>query len=174
MASAAAAGPKAFGLDCGVPFPLADIPGAETILLVGANLAERMPPIMQYFEAQRRHGGNLLVADPRVTPTARAARLHLQLTPGTDAALANGFRREPDRSRIHRGAHHGLENARKTAVAHWPERVERITGVPVHQLYESARMLGRARTAMSMASLWCDQGGMRPQGGASICTRYAR
>ena len=46
MSSAAAGAMKAFGIDRGLPFPLADIAGAETILLVGSNLAETMPPVM--------------------------------------------------------------------------------------------------------------------------------
>ncbi len=162
MASAAAASLKAFGLDRGLPFPLADISGAETILLVDANVAETMPPIMQYFEAQRRRGGHLIVADPRATATTRAARLHLQLTPGTDAALANGL--------LHIAIAEDLidhqfiaartssyQSARKTAVAYWPERVERITGVPAHQLYEAARMLGRSRTTMLLTARGAEQ-----------------
>ena len=50
-----------------------------------------MPPVMQYFEEQKQRGGSLIVVDPRATPTAAAATLHLQITPGTDAALANGL-----------------------------------------------------------------------------------
>ena len=91
MASAAAAGNRAFGVDRGMPFPLEDIPGADAILLMGSNAAETMPPIMQYFDAQKSNGGSLIVADPRATPTAKQATLHLQLTPGTDLALANGL-----------------------------------------------------------------------------------
>jgi assimilatory nitrate reductase catalytic subunit len=44
MSSAAAAASQAFGLDRGLPFPLADIRRASTILLVGSNVAETMPP----------------------------------------------------------------------------------------------------------------------------------
>ena len=80
MSSAAAAGIRAFGVDRGLPFPLEDIPHAEVVFLVGGNIAETMPPIMQYFEAQRSNGGQLIVADPRRTTTA-AADLHLRLTP---------------------------------------------------------------------------------------------
>jgi assimilatory nitrate reductase catalytic subunit len=69
MSSAAAASIKAFGLDRGLPFPLADIARADTILLVGSNLAETMPPVMQYFQEQSARGGSLIVADPRATPT---------------------------------------------------------------------------------------------------------
>ena len=46
---------------------------------------------MQYFEEHRERGGNLIVADPRRTPTAQNAAVFLQLTPGTDGALANGL-----------------------------------------------------------------------------------
>src|SRR5258708_5052530 len=89
MSSAAAAGLRAFGIDRGLPFPLEDIPGAEVILLAGGNVAETMPPMMQYFDEQRRRGGRLIVLDPRATATARSANLYLQLTPGTDAAVAH-------------------------------------------------------------------------------------
>src|SRR5579859_2465180 len=63
MSSAAAAANRAFGLDRGLPFPLEDIPSAQTILLIGSNAAETMPPIMQYFDAQRQRGGSLIVVD---------------------------------------------------------------------------------------------------------------
>ena len=91
MSSAAAGALGAFGLDRGLPFPLSDVASAGAVLLVGSNLAETMPPVMQHFEEQRRHGGAVIVADPRLTPTAAAATLHLQLTPGTDTALLNGL-----------------------------------------------------------------------------------
>ncbi len=162
MSSAAVAGRKAFGIDRGLPFPLEDIPRAEVILLVGANVAETMPPIMQYFEEQRRRGGRLIVADPRATQTARAATLHLQLTPGSDAALANGL--------LHIATTQGLldsefiadrttgyEAVRRVAASYWPERVERLTGVPVTRLREAARMLGRARTAMILTARGAEQ-----------------
>src|SRR5438270_356013 len=79
------------GLDRGLPFPVADLAHAQTILLIGSNAAETMPPVMQYFQAQRKNGGELIVVDPRYTPTAAAATLHLQITPGADLALANGL-----------------------------------------------------------------------------------
>lgn len=157
MSSAAAAGLRAFGLDRGLPFPLEDLPGAEVILLAGANVAETMPPIMRYFEEHRRRGGHLIVVDPRATPTARAASIHLQLTPGTDAAVANGL--------LHIATAEGLldhdfiaartsgyEAVRRVVASYWPERVERISGVPVAQLYAAARRLGRASTAMILTA----------------------
>ena len=157
MSSAAAAGLRAFGIDRGLPFPLEDIPRAEVILLAGGNVAETMPPMMQYFDEQRRRGGRLIVLDPRSTATARSANLYLQLTPGTDAAVANGL--------LHIAVAEGLidhefiaartsgyEAVRRIVASYWPERVERISGVPVAQLYEAARLLGRASTAMVLTA----------------------
>ena len=81
-----------YGLDRGLPFPLDDVDTADCLLLVGgSNLAETMPPIMQRITRQRDAGGSLIVVDPRRTPTAAAATLHLQASPGTDLMLANGL-----------------------------------------------------------------------------------
>ena len=152
MSSAAGASIRAFGVDRGLPFPVEDIAGAKTILLVGSNAAETMPPIMQYFARQQEAGGRLIVADPRLTPTAQKADLHLQLTPGTDAALANGL--------LHVMIVEGLidedyirertadfDLAKASAGSYWPDRVERITGVSEGQIVRAARMLGESRSS---------------------------
>jgi len=157
MASSAAASNIAFGLDRGLPFPVEDISQAEVIVLIGSNAAETMPPLMQYFEAQRTNGGKLIVIDPRTTATARNATLHLRLTPGSDAALANGL--------LHILARDGFLDtdyietrtegfaAVKASIAtYWPERVERITGVPEASLVQAARMLGRAQSALILTA----------------------
>ena len=153
MSSAAAAGLRAFGIDCGLPFPLEDLPQAEVIMLVGGNVAESMPPIMQYFEAQRSNGGQLIVVDPRRSATAATADLALHLTPGTDAALANCLLHLIIRDGLIdtdyiRERTEGFERVREVAATYWPERVELITGVPEAQLLQAARMLGMAKTAM--------------------------
>ncbi len=157
MSSAAAASIKAFGMDRGLPFPLADIPHAETILLIGSNAAETMPPVMQYFEAQARKGGSLIVVDPRATPTAESADLHLQITPGTDAALANGLLNIAIRQgyideEFIANRTTGFERVRHLVSSYWPDRVERITGIPERQLMLAARLLGEAKTAMILTA----------------------
>ena len=162
MASAAAAGLKAFGLDRGLPFPLADIPGAEVILMPGGNPAETMPPIMQYFEAQKLRGGKLIVADPRRTPTARVADVHLQLTPGTDAALANGLLHVAMRDKLLDTVFiatrtNGFARVERICKSYWPDRVERMTGVPAADIERAAHMLGEAATAMVLTARGAEQ-----------------
>ena len=68
-------------------------PGPRTVLLVGGNPADTMPPAMQYFDAGRAARARThIVVDPRRTADRRrrdpapAAPL-----PGTDLALANGL-----------------------------------------------------------------------------------
>jgi assimilatory nitrate reductase catalytic subunit len=162
MSSAAAAATRALGIDRGLPFPLEDIPRAETILLVGGNIAETMPPVMRYFEAQQRNGGVLIVADPRRSATASWAKLHLRLQPGSDAALANGLLHLVIRDGLIDGDYirdrtDGFDEVKRHAAAYWPERVEMLTGVPQTDLVEAARMLGSARTAMVMTARGAEQ-----------------
>ncbi|HKV42771.1 MAG TPA: molybdopterin oxidoreductase family protein [Blastocatellia bacterium] len=162
MSSAAAAAIRAFGIDRGLPFPLEDIPEAEVIVLAGCNVAETMPPIMQYFNAQRANGGKLIVIDPRFTVTAQSATLHLRLTPGSDAALANGLlhllvREGSIDTGYIRERTEGFEDVRNLVATYWPERVERITGVPESQIIEASRLLAGARTVMVLTARGAEQ-----------------
>ena len=162
MSSAAAAQNRAFGIDRGLPFPLADIERAEVVLLVGSNVAETLPPIVQWFDRQKAAGGRLIVADPRRTATARAADLFLQLTPGTDLALANGLLYVAIEEHLTDAAYiadrtTGFDAARRTALQYHPARVERLTGVPESELRQAARWLATARGAMVLSGRGTEQ-----------------
>ncbi len=162
MSSAAAAAARAFGVDRGLPFPLPDLAAADVILLAGSNAAETMPPFTRWLADQQARGGTLIVIDPRRTPTARRAAMHLQLTPGTDLALANGL--------LHVAIAAGLVNesyvaarttgfaaARQLAAAYWPERVERITGVTVAEQRSAVRLLAGAGKAVILTARGAEQ-----------------
>ena len=149
MSSAAAAGMRAFGLDRGLPFPLADLDAASTILMLGSNVAETMPPFVQHLQGARDAGG-LIVVDPRRSATAAftsdGGGLHLQPLPGTDLALLLGL--------SHVVIHEGLADTGfirpapaattpwpAASTRFWPERVQSITGVPAGLIRETARRL---------------------------------
>ncbi|GBQ00164.1 hypothetical protein SSP531S_15740 [Streptomyces spongiicola] len=157
MSSAAAAQGKAFGLDRGLPFPLEDVPRTGCVLLVGSNLAETMPPALRYLTELKDNGGTLIVVDPRRTRTAEQADLHLAPRPGTDLALALGLlhlvvaQGRTDEEFI-RERTTGWEDARAAAMAHWPELVERITGVGVPRLRAAAAMFCDAPNAMVLTA----------------------
>jgi anaerobic selenocysteine-containing dehydrogenase len=127
-------------------------------LIVGANPviaksngAPMHNPAQRLKEAAER-GMKLVVIDPRRSDTARRAHVHLQARPGEDAALLAGL--------IHIVIAEGLHDrafveehaegfaALAAAVAPFtPEHVAARAGVPVEQLLEAARSLGRARRA---------------------------
>jgi assimilatory nitrate reductase catalytic subunit len=162
MSSAAGAANRAFGLDRGMPFPLSDIAGASVVVLVGSNPADTMPPAMQYFDAGRERGAQHIVVDPRRTATARNAALHLQPLPGTDLALANGL--------LHIALAEGLVDeeyvaartsgfraVRDGVAAYWPDRVERLTGVPVEAQRRTVFALARAEKAIVLTARGAEQ-----------------
>ncbi|WP_031038023.1 molybdopterin oxidoreductase family protein [Streptomyces sp. NRRL F-5650] len=157
MSSAAAAGTRAFGLDRGLPFPLEDIPRTGCVILVGSNPAETMPPSLRYFTELRENGGTLIVVDPRRTRTAEQADLHLAPRPGTDLALALGLLHlvvaegRVDEAYVEERTS-GWEEARAAAMAHWPEQVERITGVSVPELREAVRLFCTPEAAMVLTA----------------------
>ncbi|QXG78132.1 molybdopterin oxidoreductase family protein [Modestobacter sp. L9-4] len=162
MSSAAGAAIKAFGLDRGMPFPLADLAEADVVVLVGSNPADTMPPAMQYFDAGRARGAEHIVIDPRRTNTAKNASLHVQPLPGTDLALANGL--------LHIALAEGLvdepyvaarttgfDEVRAGVAAYWPDRVERLTGVPVAQQRRIVFALARGKRSIVLSARGAEQ-----------------
>ena len=162
MSSAAAAAHRAFGLDRGLPFPLTDVAEAGCVLLVGSNVAETMPPFMAHLGRQRAAGGTLVVVDPRRTPTAVAADLHLQPAPGTDLALAQGLLHVALQEGLVDEAYvaartTGFEAVRALAGTWWPARVERVTGVAEPDLRRAVRLLAEAPTAVVLTARGAEQ-----------------
>ncbi|CAH0294958.1 Assimilatory nitrate reductase catalytic subunit [Arthrobacter sp. Bi83] len=149
MSSAAAAGMRSFGLDRGLPFPLEALDTASTIMMLGSNVAETMPPFVQHLQGVRDASG-LIVVDPRRSATAAftadGGGLHLQPLPGTDLTLLLGLAHVV----IHEGLvdtdyvqarTNGYDALVRSVNAFWPERVQSITGVPADLIRETARRL---------------------------------
>ena len=92
MASAVAGHKRAFGEDL-VPVCYEDLELADLIILVGSNTAWCHPIVFRRIERekQRRPDLKLVVIDPRRTPTAEMADLHLPIRAGTDVTLFNGL-----------------------------------------------------------------------------------
>ncbi|MDT5371198.1 MAG: assimilatory nitrate reductase catalytic subunit [Mycobacterium sp.] len=162
MSSAANAATRAFGIDRGMPFPLADLAEADAVLLVGSNPADTMPPAMQFLDTGRSRGARHIVIDPRTTTTARSAALHLPPVPGTDLALANGMLHIAIREKlidedyiVERTT--GFDAVRRAVRLYWPDRVERITGVPEKDLYDSVRILANAEHAIILTARGAEQ-----------------
>jgi len=166
MASAAAGANRAFGADRGLPFPLADLGGADAVLLLGSNVAETMPPSVQHLAGVRSRGG-LVVVDPRRSATAALTGepgegaapphagpvgdqgVHLQPVPGTDLVVLLALLHVVVMEGLVDAAYvaartTGFDDVRRAAAAWWPERAETVCGVPAERLRHVARLLAAA------------------------------
>lgn len=81
-----AAAQAMYGKMTGVAYP--DYVHAKLIIVWGANPSASGIHLVPYIKEARRNGARLVVVDPRRTPLAKTADLHLRLRPGTDLVVA--------------------------------------------------------------------------------------
>ncbi|GAA4689535.1 molybdopterin dinucleotide binding domain-containing protein [Promicromonospora umidemergens] len=154
-ATAAAALKESFGSD-GQPGSYTDIDHADVIALFGHNMAETQTVLWSRV-LDRLAGPNppaIICVDPRMTPVARAATVHLAPRPGTNLALMNGLLHEivaqdwVDHEYIDQHTVGFADLAQM--VADYPvERVATICDVPAADLREAARILGTGERLLS-------------------------
>lgn len=151
-----------------------DLNDAKLILVVGANPTESHPVLGARLLQLARHGVPLLVVDPRRTEIARAATIHLQLRPGTNVALLNGFG--------HVIASEGLLDQtfieqRTEGVGDWlatvkdysPETVEGLTGVRADDIRRAARMYATSGASLSVHGLGVTEHRWGSHGVMALC-----
>lgn len=165
MSSAAAAANRAFGIDRGLPFPLADLDTAEAILMLGSNVGDTMPPFVSHLQGARARGG-LIVVDPRRSTTARltaeGAGIHVQPVPGSDLALLLGLIHVVIAEGLFDAdyvAHRtrGFEALRRSVSMWWPERAEQVTGVPAASIRSLARRLASSASTYILTGRGVEQ-----------------
>ena len=146
-----------------------DIDHADVMVLIGSNAAEAHPILFERMARRKQTGKGVkvIVLDPRATPTARIADLHLSFKPGADLAimnamahvlLAEGMVDEPF-VKAHLAFGEGKE-ANKTwedykafLAAYPPARAAELSGARAEDIVTAARWFGeKGRTAMTM---WC-------------------
>jgi len=122
-----------FGPMAGVPQE--DYDRARAIILWGVNPSATSIHLVPHIRAAQRAGAFIAVIDPRRTPLARSADLHLQPLPGTDVVLALAMIGEL----VRRGAAdhaflsshaRGYEELARAAAAYPLARASEISGVP--------------------------------------------
>ena len=147
-ATAAEALKQTFGTD-GQPGSYADVDHADTICLYGHNVAETQAVLWMRM-LDRLEGPNppkLVVVDPRPTPPALKADVHLPVKNGTNLALMNGLLREimaNDRVDHEYVAAHtmGFEELESTVEEYPLEKVAEICGVEAEKIREA--VIGQA------------------------------
>ncbi len=151
MVSAAAASKRMLGIDRAAN-PWSDIPRAEVVLVVGANVAECAPITTDYLWQARENGARIIVLDPRLTPIARTVDLFIPVKPGGDIGVLNGMlhvmigRGWIDRRFI---ADHttGWDEVVEAVKPYTPEHGGAIAGVPPALIVRAAELWGPAKTS---------------------------
>jgi anaerobic selenocysteine-containing dehydrogenase len=154
-ATAAAALKESFACD-GQPGSYTDIDHADTICLYGHNMAETQTVLWTRI-LDRLAGPNpprIVCVDPRPTPVARHADVHLTPRPGTNVMLMNALLHEiVERDWVDHGyvSDHavGFDELRKMLDGYTVERASEVCGVPAEKLREAARLIGSAERLMS-------------------------
>jgi ferredoxin-nitrate reductase len=161
MSSAVAGYTGAFGSD-GPPPAYGDLAFADCLFLLGSNTAACHPIVWSRIRDRQAQGATVIVADPRATPTAQAADLHLPVRPGTDLPLLNAMlfviEREGLLDEAFVAAHtSGFEAAMDVAREWPPERAAEVCGVPVRDIERAASLFGAAGAAMTLWSMGANQ-----------------
>jgi assimilatory nitrate reductase catalytic subunit len=154
MVSAGTAYKLAFDVDRS-PIAWSEIPKAQVLFVIGANIGECAPITTDYIWRCRDRGGKLIVADPRMTPISRHADIFLPVRPGTDLALLNAMLHVVIRDNLQDDAFiadhtTGFEAVKSSVAAFDPRTAAEMTGVPPETIEKAARWFARAERAIAM------------------------
>lgn len=141
---------ESFGSD-GQPACYEDVDAADVIALFGHNVAETQPVlwmrILDRLAAPDRP--RLIVVDPRRTPVAAAADVHLAIRPGTNLALVNAIAHQLiAEERLDSGfidAHTvGFQELAQRLSGCTPQWAAQICGVPADDIIRAVEVIGAA------------------------------
>lgn len=141
---------------------------ARLIVVWGANPSVAGIHLVPIIQQAQQAGAKLVVVDPRRTPLAKKADLHLAPRPGTDLPVALSLIRwlfESGAADLEFMAQHatGSEELRTRASTWTFERVAEVSGVPVEDL----ETFGRLYAATTPAVIRCGWGPERNRNGGS-------
>jgi formate dehydrogenase major subunit len=132
--------------------PLPDLVNSDCIFIIGANPAANHAPALHWIWQAKDRGADVIVADPRRTPTAWMADEFLQLRSGSDVALLNAMAyviisEGLADSEFIKNRTEGYGTLRQAVMDYPPQKAADITGIPVAQILDASRRLARADAA---------------------------
>jgi anaerobic selenocysteine-containing dehydrogenase len=130
-----------------------DFPEASLIILWGVNPSATGIHLIPYVREAQARGAKLVVIDPRTTPLAKSADIHLAVRPGTDVVVAlaihrflfaNGFADEA----FLREHTHGSDRLRERAESWTFERAASVADIAPSALEQVARLYAGSSPAL--------------------------
>ncbi|MCG8493042.1 MAG: molybdopterin-dependent oxidoreductase [Sneathiellales bacterium] len=163
MSSSVAAHKRAFGSDT-VPGSYEDLEKADLLILTGSNLAWCHPVLFQrVMNAKKaRPEMKIVVIDPRRTPTADNADLHLPLAADSDVALFTGLLNHLAKSKSLKKAYidqytNDIEDTLAQCKTATLEKVSELTGLPEHDLLTFYELFQQTEKAVTVYSQGVNQ-----------------
>ena len=147
---------------------------SQLILIWGSNSIGSNLHFWRYAQQAKRNGAKLVCIDPRKSETADKCHEHIQLRPGTDAALALALMHELiqndwlDHDYIARHTL-GWDRLRERALQWPPERAAEVCGIPVEQIRQLAQDYGTTKPA----AIRLNYGMQRVRGGGNAVRAVA-
>ena len=136
-----------------------EIPLTESFLVIGSNTTENHPVIGSMIKNEViNKGKKLVVVDPRKIELAKYADIYLQIKPGTNVAILNGFAHVLIKENLYdkefvKERCEGFEEMAKTLEKYTPEHVAQICGLDdPSKIVEAARIFAASKP---MALYYC-------------------
>jgi anaerobic selenocysteine-containing dehydrogenase len=151
---------------------------SQLIIIWGSNSITSNLHFWRYAQEAKRRGAKLICIDPRKTETAEKCHTHIQLLPGTDAALALAIMHELI---VHDWLDHdyiaqhtlGWEKLKARALDWNCERAAQVCSVPAAQIASLARDYGMSHVNQTPAAIRLNYGMQRVRGGGNATRAVA-
>jgi ferredoxin-nitrate reductase len=163
MSSAVAGYLQSFGSD-GPPCCYEDLDLTDCAFIIGSNMAECHPILFNRLHKRCKQNPNVktIVVDPRHTPTAEVANLHLAIRPGTDIDLLNGMAyllMQWDKLDCNFINNHTINfPAYVEVIKHYtPEAITQRCDISIEDLETAARYWGESKRVLSLWSMGINQ-----------------
>jgi len=132
--------------------PITDLANSDCILVIGSNFAENHPIVSRWVMDAKQRGATIIVADPRLTPTAWSADIFLQLMPGSDTSLINAMMHVIIAEKLFNTEFvnnntDGFDELCKLVEKYPPSAAEQITHIPADRIIAAARAYAKASAA---------------------------
>ena len=143
---------------------ISDLADAECAFIIGSNNFEARPFAGRKLMQAKRNGAKIIVCDPRRTPTAKQAHLHIQHYSGTDIALLNGMmqyiiKNGWENKEFINARTLGYEDFKSCVMQekYSLENVSKITGVPVEHIRTTCQWIHKADKTTALYTLGITQ-----------------
>jgi len=135
-----------------------EIPNAQVMLVVGSNTTEAHPVIGTKMKQALARGAKLIVIDPRRIELAEKADIWMRLKSGTDIPLINGimniiFENGWADLKFIEERTENFEAFKENLKKYPPELASKISGVPIEQMTEAARIYATAERSQIFYTL---------------------